>query len=120
MTAAWKTEKDQVQETQRLKEQLDQARSEVEVAQRRGDFARAGELTYSIIPDIERKIAKARDGKRVNESVTAESIAAVVSRWTGVPVDKMLEGERAKLLRMEDQIEKRVVGQDEGVRAGAD
>ena len=120
MTAAWKAEKDQVQETQRLKEQLDQARSEVEVAQRRGDFARAGELTYSIIPDIERRIAKAADGKLVNESVTAESIAAVVSRWTGVPVEKMLEGERAKLLRMEDGLRKRVVGQEDALKAVAD
>jgi ATP-dependent Clp protease ATP-binding subunit ClpB len=120
MTAAWKAEKDQVQETQKLKEQLDAARSEVEVAQRRGDFARAGELTYSIIPGIEARIAKAADGKLVNESVTAESIAGVVSRWTGVPVDKMLEGERAKLLRMEDELRKRVVGQEDALKAVAD
>jgi ATP-dependent Clp protease ATP-binding subunit ClpB len=119
MTAAWKSEKDQVQETQKLKEQLDQARSEVEVAQRRGDFARAGELTYSIIPDIERRIAKASDGKLVSEAVTEESIAGVVSRWTGVPVDKMLEGERAKLLRMEDELRKRVIGQEEALKAVA-
>ncbi len=119
MTAAWKAEKDQVQETQKLKEQLDQARSEVEVAQRRGDFARAGELTYSIIPDIERRIAKASDGKLVSEAVTEESIAGVVSRWTGVPVDKMLEGERAKLLRMEDELRKRVIGQEEALKAVA-
>ncbi|HET6608239.1 MAG TPA: ATP-dependent chaperone ClpB [Rhodopila sp.] len=119
MTAAWKSEKDQVQETQKLKEQLDQAKSEVEVAQRRGDFARAGELTYSIIPDIERRIAKASEGKLVNEAVTEESIAAVVSRWTGVPVDKMLEGERAKLLRMEDELRKRVIGQEEALKAVA-
>ncbi|HVZ06918.1 ATP-dependent chaperone ClpB [Rhodopila sp.] len=117
MTAAWKAEKDQVTETQKLKEQLDQARSEVEIAQRKGDFARAGELTYSIIPGIEAKIAKAGDGKLVNEAVTEESIAAVVSRWTGVPVDKMLEGERAKLLRMEDELRKRVVGQDDALVA---
>ncbi len=117
MTAAWKAEKDQVTETQKLKEQLDQARSEVEVAQRRGDFARAGELTYGIIPDIERKLAKSSDGKLVNEAVTEEAIAAVVSRWTGVPVDKMLEGERAKLLRMEDELRKRVIGQDDALVA---
>jgi ATP-dependent Clp protease ATP-binding subunit ClpB len=119
MTAAWKTEKDQVQETQKLKERLDQAKSEAEVAQRRGDYTRAGELTYSIIPDIERQLAQKSDGKLVNEAVTEESIAGVVSRWTGVPVDKMLEGERAKLLRMEDELRKRVVGQEEALRAVA-
>jgi ATP-dependent Clp protease ATP-binding subunit ClpB len=116
LTAAWKTEKDQVQETQKLKERLDQARSEVEVAQRRGDLARASELKYGVIPDIERQLAKSSDGKLVNEAVTPESIAAVVSRWTGVPVDKMLEGERAKLLRMEDELRKRVVGQEEALK----
>ncbi|HEY0182184.1 MAG TPA: AAA family ATPase, partial [Rhodopila sp.] len=119
MTAAWKTEKGQVQETQKLKERLDQARSEVEVAQRRGDLARASELKYGVIPDIERQLEKASDGKLVNEAVTEESIAGVVSRWTGVPVDKMLEGERAKLLRMEDELRKRVVGQEEALRAVA-
>ena len=117
MTAAWKAEKDQLQETQKLKERLDQARSEVEVAQRRGDLAKASELLYGVIPDIERRLAKAGDGKLVNEAVTEESIAAVVSRWTGVPVDKMLEGEREKLLRMEDELRKRVVGQDEALVA---
>jgi len=116
MTAAWKTEKDQVQETQKLKERLDQARSEVEGAQRRGDLGRASELLYGVIPDIERRLAKSSDGKLVNEAVTPESIAAVVSRWTGVPVDKMLEGERAKLLRMEDELRRRVVGQEEALR----
>jgi ATP-dependent Clp protease ATP-binding subunit ClpB len=119
MTAAWKTEKDQVQETQKLKERLDQARSEVEVAQRRGDYTRAGELTYSIIPDIERQLAKSSDGKLVNEAVTEESIAGVVSRWTGVPVDKMLEGERSKLLAMEDKLRQRVIGQEEALKAVA-
>jgi ATP-dependent Clp protease ATP-binding subunit ClpB len=119
MTAAWKSEKDQVQETQKLKERLDQARSEVEVAQRRGDLQRASELKYGVIPEIERQLEKSSDGKLVNEAVTEESIAAVVSRWTGVPVDKMLEGERAKLLRMEDELRKRVVGQEEALRAVA-
>src|SRR4051794_36053858 len=116
MTAAWKSEKDQVQETQKLKERLDQAKSEVEVAQRRGDLGRASELLYGVIPDIERRLAKSSDGKLVNEAVTPESIAAVVSRWTGVPVDKMLEGERAKLLRMEDELRKRVVGQEDALK----
>ncbi|MDR3534343.1 MAG: ATP-dependent chaperone ClpB [Rhodopila sp.] len=119
MTAAWKSEKDEVQETQKLKERLDQARSEVEVAQRRGDLGRASELLYGVIPDIERQLAKSSDGKLVNEAVTEESIAAVVSRWTGVPVDKMLEGERAKLLRMEDELRKRVIGQEEALKAVA-
>ena len=103
MTAAWQAEKEQVQETQKLKERLDQARSEVEVAQRRGDLARASELLYGVIPDIEKKLAASSDGKLVNEAVTEEQIAAVVSRWTGIPVDKMMEGERDKLLRMEEQ-----------------
>src|SRR5271166_5209337 len=119
MTAAWKSEKDQVQETQKLKERLDQARSEVEVAQRRGDLGRASELLYGVIPDIERRLARSSDGRLVNEAVTEESIAAVVSRWTGVPVDKMLEGERGKLLRMEDELRKRVIGQEEALKAVA-
>ena len=119
MTAAWQAEKEQVNETQKLKERLDQARNEVQLAQRRGDLARASELMYGVIPDIERKLADAGDGKLVNESVTEESIASVVSRWTGIPVDKMLQGERAKLLRMEDELRKRVIGQDEALTAVA-
>jgi ATP-dependent Clp protease ATP-binding subunit ClpB len=119
MTTAWKNEKDQVQETQKLKERLDQARSEVEVAQRRGDLGRASELLYGVIPAIERDLAKSSDGKLVNEAVTEESIAGVVSRWTGVPVDKMLEGERTKLLAMEDKLRQRVIGQEEALKAVA-
>ena len=119
MTAAWHAEKEQVTDRQKLKERLEQARSEVEIAQRRGDLGRASELLYGVIPDIEKKLATADDGKLVNEAVTEESIAAVVSRWTGIPVDKMLEGERAKLLRMEDELRKRVIGQDEALRAVA-
>jgi ATP-dependent Clp protease ATP-binding subunit ClpB len=119
MTTAWKNEKDALQETQKLKERLDQARSEVEVAQRRGDYTRAGELTYSIIPDIERQLVKSSDGKLVNEEVTPEDIAGVVSRWTGVPVEKMLEGERSKLLHMEDNLRQRVIGQEEALKAVA-
>src|SRR6195952_3424534 len=119
MSTAWKNEKDQVQETQKLKERLDQARSEVEVAQRRGDLGRAWELRYGVIPDIERQLARSSDGKLVNEAVTEESIAAVVSRWTGVPVNKMLEGERAKLLRMEDSLRRRGIGQEEALKAVA-
>ena len=118
ITAAWRAEKDQLADTQKLKEQLDQARAEVEVAQRKGDYARAGELMYGVIPDLERRIASGQDGgKLVNEAVDENQIAAVVSRWTGVPVDKMLEGERAKLLRMEDELRRRVIGQEEALRA---
>jgi ATP-dependent Clp protease ATP-binding subunit ClpB len=119
MTAAWQAEKEQVTDRQKLKERLEHARSEVEIAQRRGDLGRASELLYGVIPDIEKKLATAEDGKLVNEAVTEESIAAVVSRWTGIPVDKMLEGERAKLLRMEEELRKRVIGQDEALRAVA-
>ena len=115
MAAAWQAEKEQVAETKKLKERLDQARSEAEVAQRRGDLARASQLLYGEIPEIERKLAAASDGSLVKEAVTEEGIAAVVSRWTGIPVDKMLEGERAKLLRMEEEMRKRVVGQDEAL-----
>ena len=115
----WQAEKEKVAETKKLKERLDQARSEAEVAQRRGDLARASQLLYGEIPDIERKLTAASDGSLVKEAVTEEGIAAVVSRWTGIPVDKMLEGERAKLLRMEQEMRKRVVGQDEALTAVA-
>jgi ATP-dependent Clp protease ATP-binding subunit ClpB len=119
LTAAWHAEKDKVQETQKLKERLDQARSEVEVAQRRGDLARASELLYGVIPDIEKKLTASSDGTLVNEAVTEEQIASVVSRWTGIPVDKMMEGERDKLLRMEENLRRRVVGQEEALKAVA-
>jgi len=119
MAAAWKSEKEQVAESQKLKERLDQAKSEVEIAQRRGDLARASELLYGVIPDLERKLAKESDGKLVNEAVTEESIAGVVSRWTGVPMERMLEGERGKLLRIEEELRKRVIGQDEALKAVA-
>ena len=119
MTAAWKAEKDRVNETQKLKEQLDQARSEVEIATRKGDYARAGELMYGRIPELERKIAEGGDGgagRLVNEAVTEDQIAAVVSRWTGIPMERMLEGERSKLIRMEDELRRRVVGQEDALR----
>jgi len=121
MTAAWRNEKSRVADTQKLKEQLDHARSEIESAQRRGDLARASELIYGTVPDLERRIAGGHDSASpaaglVNEAVTEQQIAAVVSRWTGVPVDRMLEGERAKLLRMEDELRRRVVGQEEALR----
>jgi ATP-dependent Clp protease ATP-binding subunit ClpB len=120
LTAKWQEEKKSVADVQSLKEKLDQARSEVEVAQRKGDFARAGELTYGVIPDLERKLKAIEERESAvlaTEAVTAENIAQVVSRWTGIPVDKMLEGEREKLLHMEQDLEKRVVGQDQPVRA---
>jgi ATP-dependent Clp protease ATP-binding subunit ClpB len=120
LTAKWQEEKKSVADVQSLKEKLDAARSDVEVAQRKGDFAKAGELTYGVIPDLERKLKAIEDRKDdvlAAEAVTAENIAQVVSRWTGIPVDKMLEGEREKLLHMETDLEKRVVGQDEAVRA---
>jgi len=119
MTTRWEAEKGEVVESQKLKEELDKARTEVELAQRRGDLTKASELLYGVIPGIEKKLADAGNGdaKLVNEAVTEEGIAAVVSRWTGIPVEKMLEGERAKLLRMEDQLRKRVVGQEEALEA---
>jgi ATP-dependent Clp protease ATP-binding subunit ClpB len=120
LTAKWQAEKKSVQSVQSLKEQLDRARAEVEIAQRRGDFAKAGELTYGVIPGLEKQIGEIDDKNKaalVNEAVTPENIAQIVSRWTGIPVDKMLEGEREKLLHMESSLEKRVVGQNEAVRA---
>ena len=122
MTASWQAEKGRVADTQKLKEQLDAARVEVEQAQRRGDLGRASELIYGRIPELERAIAASGGGdasRLVNEAVTEDQVAAVVSRWTGVPVDKMLEGERAKLLRMEDELRRRVVGQEDALRAVA-
>ncbi len=122
LTAQWRAEKDKLAGAQKLKEQLDQARVELEQVQRKGDWARAGELTYGVIPELERKLkaAEAAESHRmIDEAVTAEHIAGVVSRWTGVPVDKMLEGERAKLLQMEQNLKRRVIGQDEAVVAVA-
>ena len=120
LTAAWKAEKEKLLEHQKLKERLDAAKSEVEVAQRRGDLGRASQLLYGEIPEIEKKLAADQNtGRLVNEAVTEEQIASVVSRWTGVPVDRMLEGERTKLLRMEDGLRRRVVGQEEALKAVA-
>ena len=121
MTAAWKAEKERLADRQKLKEKLDQAKSDRDVAQRRGDLGKASELLYGVIPDLERQIAdvQGEDSRLVNEAVTEEQIAGVVSRWTGVPIDKMLEGERQKLLRMEDELRRRVVGQEEALKAVA-
>ncbi|HEY8696168.1 MAG TPA: ATP-dependent chaperone ClpB [Rhizomicrobium sp.] len=120
MTARWQEEKKSVQNVQSLKEKLDAARMELDAVQRRGNLARAGELAYGVIPQLEkqlRDIESKESTALVHEAVTPENIAQVVSRWTGIPVDKMLEGERDKLLHMESSLEKRVVGQHEAVRA---
>jgi ATP-dependent Clp protease ATP-binding subunit ClpB len=122
LTRRWQEEKEKLAGAQKLKEQLDAARVELEQAQRKGDLARAGELAYGVIPDLEAKLKKLEEteekgGAMAQEVVTADLIAQVVSRWTGIPVDKMLEGERDKLLRMEEEIVKRVVGQSEAVTA---
>ncbi|MBW0002447.1 MAG: ATP-dependent chaperone ClpB [Hyphomicrobiales bacterium] len=125
LTAKWQGEKDKLNRAQKLKEDLDKARVELEQAQRRGEYQRAGELAYGIIPGIEKELtaieakagANGEAGGMMDEAVTPDNIAAVVSRWTGVPVDKMLEGEREKLLKMEEQLSKRVVGQKEAVAA---
>ncbi|MCF4167027.1 ATP-dependent chaperone ClpB [Zavarzinia compransoris] len=120
MTAKWRAEKDKLSSQQKLTEQLDAARSELEQAQRKGNLARAGELAYGVIPDLTRKLEEAQgaaEADNAREAVTEEDIAAVVSRWTGIPVDKMLSGEREKLLRMEQLLASRVVGQPEAVSA---
>ncbi|HLH10490.1 MAG TPA: ATP-dependent chaperone ClpB [Methylovirgula sp.] len=120
LTARWKAEKDKLGTAQKLKEQLESARNELTQAQRRGEYQRAGELAYGVIPDLEKKLADTeaqRGDVLVDEAVTADHVAQVVSRWTGIPVDKMLEGERGKLLRMEEELSKRVVGQSEAVAA---
>ncbi len=120
LTAEWEAEKGKLASAQKLKEQLDQARAELDQAQRRGDWARAGELTYGVVPELERQLKEAEgaeQGRMLEEAVTAEHIAGIVSRWTGIPVDKMLSGEREKLLQMEDNLRRRVIGQDEAVIA---
>src|SRR5581483_9237530 len=121
LTSRWKAEKENLSDAQRLKTELDQLRAELANAQRRGEFQRAGELAYGRIPELEKKLkaieASEAKGAMVEETVTADHVAQVVSRWTGVPVDKMLEGEKEKLLRMEDELAKRVIGQQDAVHA---
>ncbi|MBT5766483.1 MAG: ATP-dependent chaperone ClpB [Kordiimonadaceae bacterium] len=124
LTAQWQKEKDRIEGDHKIKERLDAARVELEKAQREGNLARAGELTYGEIPDLEEKLKNvtegdADDNQLLKEEVSDNDIAAVISRWTGIPVDKMLEGEREKLLSMEENIGKRVIGQDEAVSAVA-
>jgi ATP-dependent Clp protease ATP-binding subunit ClpB len=121
VTAAWAAEKEKLGLAAELKKQLDEARNELAIAQRKGEFQRAGELAYGRIPEMEKRLAEAEAGdgvgSMVEETVTPDHVAHIVSRWTGIPVDKMLEGERDKLLRMEDEIGLRVVGQGEAVQA---
>ena len=124
LTARWQAEKEKLQGSQSIKAELDQARLSLEQAQRQGDLAKAGELAYGAIPELEKRLAEAEgseggdgDNGMVEETVSTNHIAQVVSRWTGIPVDKMLEGEREKLLRMEEEIAKRVIGQQEAVKA---
>ena len=121
LTTRWQSEKDKLGKAAQLKSELDRARNELAQAQRRGEYQRAGELTYAVIPKLEKELAgleeKGEGGEFLEEAVTANHIASVVSRWTGVPVDKMLEGEREKLLHMEEALSKRVIGQTEAVEA---
>ncbi|MBA4354949.1 MAG: ATP-dependent chaperone ClpB, partial [Novosphingobium sp.] len=120
LTTRWQNERDKIAAEGKVKEALDAARSELEVAQRNGDLAKAGELAYGRIPDLERQLAEAEgvsQNAMLREEVTAEDIASVVSKWTGVPVDKMMEGEREKLLQMEHVIGQRVIGQKDAVLA---
>ena len=121
LTSRWAAEKEKLGLAAELKRQLDELRNELAIAQRSGEFQKAGELAYGRIPEVERRLAEAESietrGNMVEETVTTDHVAHVVSRWTGIPVDKMLEGEREKLLRMEDEIASRVVGQGEAVQA---
>ena len=123
LTSRWSAEKNKLSNAAKLKSELEGLRTELADAQRRGEYQRAGELAYGAIPDLEKRLsdieASENAGEMMEEAVTANHVAQVVSRWTGVPVDKMLEGEKDKLLRMEESLGKRVVGQAEAVRAVA-
>ena len=120
LNSEWQSEKLKIQRIQKLKEELDAARSELEIVQREGNLARAGELKYAAIPELEKKLNEAeKEGSKtmLREAVTSDDIAAIVSRWTGIPVDRMLQGEREKLLRMEQELGKYVIGQHEAIKA---
>jgi ATP-dependent Clp protease ATP-binding subunit ClpB len=122
MTARWQSERDKLESARDLKAQLDRARADLDIAKREGDLQRAGELSYGIIPQLEKQLAEAEqaegaEGVMVDEAVRPEQIAAVVERWTGIPMSKMLEGEREKLLKMESELGRRVVGQRQAVTA---
>jgi ATP-dependent Clp protease ATP-binding subunit ClpB len=122
LTAKWQSERDKLSDAQKVKSELEQARQELADAQRRGEFQKAGELAYGRIPELEKRLKTLEDSEKagnvvLEEAVTASHVAQVVSRWTGIPVDKMLEGEREKLLKMELQLAERVIGQAEAVGA---
>ena len=120
LTTRWQAEKEKIAGQAKIKEQLDAARLQLEQAQRSGDLGKAGELSYGVIPGLEKQLAdaeQASQGAMLREEVTSEDIAGVVSRWTGIPVDRMLQGERDKLLKMEETIGRRVIGQSEAVTA---
>ena len=121
MTAQWQAERDKLAGARDLKEHLERARADLEIAKREGNLAKAGELSYGVIPDLEKKLGEAEEREdndaMVSEAVRPEQIAAVVERWTGIPTSKMLEGDREKLLRMEDDLHARVIGQNAAVRA---
>ena len=119
LTSRWQSEKGKLSDAQKMKSELERLRNDLANAQRKGEFQKAGELMYGLIPDLEKRLeaVEADEGSTAPETVTADNIAQVVSRWTGVPVDKMLEGEREKLLRMEEVLAERVVGQRQAVRA---
>jgi len=122
MTAQWQGERDRLENSRELKEQLDRARAELDIAKREGNLAKAGELSYGVIPQLERKLGEAEDSEAdvmVEEAVRPDQIASVVERWTGIPAGRMLEGERDKLLRMEEQLHNRVIGQNQAVIAVA-
>ncbi|WP_339635574.1 ATP-dependent chaperone ClpB [uncultured Sneathiella sp.] len=120
LTESWQMEKEKLNRAQHVKEQLDAARNELATVQRQGNLQRAGELAYGAIPELEKQLAEAEEAEGSSigrDSVKEEDIAGVVSRWTGIPVDKMLSGEREKLLNMENELRKRVVGQEEALVA---
>ena len=122
MTATWQAERDKLASARDLKEKLDRARADLDIAKREGNLAKAGELSYGVIPQLEKELEAAEtrdDGMMVEEAVRPDQIAGVVERWTGIPAGKMLEGERDKLLRMEEQLHGRVIGQDQAVKAVA-
>ncbi|MEN8895837.1 MAG: ATP-dependent chaperone ClpB [Yoonia sp.] len=121
MTAKWQAERDKLEGSRELKEKLDRARAELDIAKREGNLAKAGELSYGVIPDLERKLELSEEAEDVlvEDAVRPEQIAQVVERWTGIPTSKMLEGERDKLLRMEEELGRRVIGQKSAVTAVA-
>lgn len=122
LTDAWMEEKKSLSEIHKIKEQIDQLRSELEIVQREGNFARAGEIRYGLLPSLEKAltdITEKQSERSLKEEVTEQDIASIVARWTGIPVEKMLQGEREKLLKLEEHLHNRVVGQDEAIKAVA-